>query len=192
MGFLLPYKDAIDCAGYRATQDANAALRYLMHHADFYRINPDLVFTWGSSAGAITALNVAFLRDNNRPESVTKEGRIRKLITVAGASQHSLHVDEHRRIVPYFYTIQDTVARFFYTEIVPQPVNLQHESPQSPYFRINNTNVSEVHWKVEGGLLMETTDSRARVVFFKGAKHHTIRVCGKYKNGVEFCETMNV
>lgn len=161
MGFLLPYKDAIDCAGYRATQDANAALRYLMHHADFYRINPDLVFTWGSSAGA-------------------------------GASQHSLHVDEHRRIVPYFYTIQDTVARFFYTEIVPQPVNLQHESPQSPYFRINNTNVSEVHWKVEGGLLMETTDSRARVVFFKGAKHHTIRVCGKYKNGVEFCETMNV
>ena len=79
MGFLLPYKDAIDCAGYRATQDANAALRYLMHHADFYRINPDLVFTWGSSAGAITALNVAFLRDNNRPESVTKEGRIRKL-----------------------------------------------------------------------------------------------------------------
>lgn len=316
MGFLLPYKDAIDCAGYRATQDANAALRYLMHHADFYRINPDLVFTWGSSAGAITALNVAFLRDNNRPESVTKEGRIRKLapdctesfrvravanlwgavhdttilansrtavisihgdadgivpygygipfkkmlisslsdgvkntvssvmsngndgnnlinnavdmvigwgdrivspawdlvispmygssciheyltrhnvrsklITVAGASQHSLHVDDHRRIVPYFYTIQDTVARFFYTEIVPQPVNLQHESPQSPYFRINNTNVSEVHWKVEGGLLMETTDSRARVVFFKGAKHHTIRVCGKYKNGVEFCET---
>lgn len=318
MGFL-PYKNAIDCAGYRATQDANAALRFLLHHAKKYRINPDWMFTWGTSAGAITALNVAFMNDKNRPESVTKEGKIRKLapnytetfrvravanmwgavhdttilansrtavisfhgdadgivpygygipfkdmltsslkggvkntisrvipgqnegkkginnaiekvvglgeslvspawdlvvspmygsacihkyltrhgvrsklFTVAGASQHSLHVDEHRNIVPYFYTIQDSVAQFFYTEIVSQPVNLRHESPQSLCFRINNANVSEVHWKVEGGVLVETSDSRARVVFFKDAKRHTIRVCGKYKNGIEFCETMNL
>lgn len=78
MGFL-PYKNAIDCAGYRATQDVNAAIRYLMHHADTYRINPDWIFTWGTSAGAITALNVAFMKDQNRPASVTKEGTIGKL-----------------------------------------------------------------------------------------------------------------
>ena len=79
MGFL-PYKDAIDCAGYRATQDANAALRFLVHHADTYHINPDLIFTWGTSAGAITALNVAFMRDKNRPKSVVNEGKIAKLV----------------------------------------------------------------------------------------------------------------
>ncbi len=312
-----PFKNAIDCAGYRATQDANAALRYLMHHADTYRINPDWIFTWGTSAGAITALNVAFMKDQNRPASVTKEGTIGKLapdcpetfhvravanmwgavhdtsilansripvisfhgdadgivpysygypfkdmiistltsgalntissaipeqgktkdfisktigtvmgwgeklvspawnivvspmygsaciheyldrhgirnqlFTVAGAIQHSLHVDEHRNIVPYFYTIQDSVAKFFYTEIVPKPVNLHQESAGSPFFRINSTDIAEVHWQVDGGVVLETSGNRARVMFFGDAKRHVVRVCGKYRNGVEFCEEM--
>lgn len=312
-----PFKNAIDCAGYRAAQDANAAIRHLMHHADTYRINPDWIFTWGTSAGAITALNVAFMKDQNRPASVTKEGTIGKLapdcpetfhvravanmwgavhdtsilansripvisfhgdadgivpysygypfkdmiistltsgalntissaipeqgktkdfisktigtvmgwgeklvspawnivvspmygsaciheyldrhgirnqlFTVAGASQHSLHVDEHRNIVPYFYTIQDSVAKFFYTEMVPKPVNLRQESDESPFFRIDNAEVSEVHWQVDGGVVLETSGNRARVMFFGDAKRHAVRVCGKYRNGVEFCEEM--
>lgn len=312
-----PFKNAIDCAGYRAAQDANAAIRHLMHHADTYRINPDWIFTWGTSAGAITALNVAFMKDQNRPASVTKEGTIGKLapdcpetfhvravanmwgaihdtsilansripvisfhgdadgivpysygypfkdmiistltsgalntvssaipeqgktkdfisktigtvvgwgeklvspawnivvspmygsaciheyldrhgirnqlFTVAGASQHSLHVDEHRNIVPYFYTIQDSVAKFFYTEMVPKPVNLHQESAGSPFFRINSTDIAEVHWQVDGGVVLETSGNRARVMFFGDAKRHVVRVCGKYRNGVEFCEEM--
>ena len=327
MGFL-PYKNAIDCAGYRATQDANAALRYLMHHAATYRINPDWVFTWGTSAGAITALNVAFMKDANRPESVTKEGKINKLaptctetfhvkavanmwgavhdtailanhnipvisfhgdadgivpydygipfkdmlnssvteevnrqlnravslvddpssnkfldkarsiltpitekigdwtepftrpvwnmiispmygsacihkylnrhnirnklFTEEGADQHSLHVDEHRNIVPYFYTIQDSVARFFYTEIIEKPVNIRQENPMAQYFIIDGSNVAEVHWQVDGGALLELSGNKTKIVFFKDAARHTVRVCGKYKNGVEFCEEIVV
>ena len=327
MGFL-PYKNAIDCAGYRATQDANAALRYLMHHAATYRINPDWVFTWGTSAGAITALNVAFMKDANRPESVTKEGKINKLapictetfhvkavanmwgavhdtailanhnipvisfhgdadgivpydygipfkdmlnssvteevnrqlnravslvddpssnkfldkarsiltpitekigdwtepftrpvwnmiispmygsacihkylnrhnirnklFTEEGADQHSLHVDEHRNIVPYFYTIQDSVARFFYTEIIEKPINIRQENPMAQYFIIDGANVAEVHWQVDGGALLELSGNKTKIVFFKDAARHTVRVCGKYKNGVEFCEEIVV
>lgn len=328
MGFL-PYKNAIDCAGYRATQDVNAAIRYLLHHADTYRINPNWIFTWGTSAGGITALNVAFMKDVNRPKSVVQEGKIAKLnpkftetfnikavanmwgavhdtnilansripvisfhgdadgivpygygqpflkllassltsemknqlhrflseqanpsehrdgaledhpvtisvwdpvaekvqewvqsfsvpvwnkivspmygsaciheyldrhgvrnqlFTVAGASQHSLHVDEHRNIVPYFYTIQDSVAKFFYTEIVPMPVNLHQESAGSPFFRIDNTDVAEIHWQVDGGVVLETSGNRARVMFFGDAKRHVVRVSGRYKNGVAFNE----
>lgn len=326
MGWL-PYRDAIDRAGYRATQDAHAALRYLLHHAKEYRINPDWVFTWGTSAGTITALNVAFMNDRNRPMSVMAEGdvdklapdcsetfRVRavanmwgavhdtailansptttvisfhgdadgivpygygvpfkemissslkmkvndhlhniislintpsdkinnllnrslsmlnpmteqivewtepltapawdfivspmygsacihkylsrhgvrnKLFTVTGASQHSLHVDDHRNIVPYFYTIQDSVAQFFYSEIVPNPVYLLQENLLSPCFYINNMDVAEVHWCVDGGAVLEQSDNCAKVLFFKDADRHVVRVCGKYKNGVEFCE----
>ena len=68
MGFL-PSADQIDCAGYRAAQDAHAAMRYLVHNAAKYRINTDWIFAGGTSAGAITALNLAFMRNNNRPES---------------------------------------------------------------------------------------------------------------------------
>ena len=59
-----------------------------MHHAATYRINPDWVFTWGTSAGAITALNVAFMKDANRPESVTKEGKINKLAPICTETFH--------------------------------------------------------------------------------------------------------
>ena len=68
MGFL-PSADQIDCAGYRAVQDANAAMRYMVHNAAKYRINTDWIFVGGTSAGAITSLNLAFMRNQNRPKS---------------------------------------------------------------------------------------------------------------------------
>ncbi len=68
MGFL-PSANQIDCAGYRAVQDANAAMRYMIHNAKKYKINTDWIFAGGTSAGAITALNLAFMRDANRPEA---------------------------------------------------------------------------------------------------------------------------
>ena len=68
MGFL-PSADQIDCAGYRAVQDANAAMRFMLHNATKYRINSEWIFVGGTSAGAITALNLAFMRNNNRPKS---------------------------------------------------------------------------------------------------------------------------
>ncbi len=48
-------------AGYRALQDANAALRYLIAHAAQYAIDTGWVFLGGSSAGGILALNTAYI-----------------------------------------------------------------------------------------------------------------------------------
>lgn len=83
-----PNRTSIDAAGFRATQDANAALRFLLHHADLYRINPDWVFVGGTSAGAITALNLAFLTDDNKPASVVEEGPIAKLLPECSETFH--------------------------------------------------------------------------------------------------------
>lgn len=63
---LTPYN--VDRAGYRAVQDAYAAMCYMLRHAQKYKINPDLLFVGGSSAGGITALNLAFMRNWNRPQ----------------------------------------------------------------------------------------------------------------------------
>lgn len=71
-----PTKEGVDRAGYKAVQDAHAAMRYLVHHADDYHIDTSLLFVGGSSAGGITALNLAFMRDQNRPTTVV-EGRPR-------------------------------------------------------------------------------------------------------------------
>ena len=68
MGFKLT-KSSIERCGYRAVQDAHAAMRFLVHNKQKYHINTDYLFAAGSSAGGVTTLNLAFMRNANRPES---------------------------------------------------------------------------------------------------------------------------
>jgi hypothetical protein len=67
MGFRLRGYD-VERSGYKAIQDAHAALRYLSHHAKKYGIDPAHVYVAGNSAGAIASLNVAYLTNNDRPK----------------------------------------------------------------------------------------------------------------------------
>jgi poly(3-hydroxybutyrate) depolymerase len=48
-------------AGYRALQDANAALRYLVYYAKQYGIDTAWIFTGGESAGSSLALNTSYI-----------------------------------------------------------------------------------------------------------------------------------
>ena len=77
MGYLL-LSDEVERAGYRALQDANAAVRFLVGQ-ERYHIDPQRVFVAGTSAGAITALNLAFMQEEDRPKS-TRGGVIGSLI----------------------------------------------------------------------------------------------------------------
>lgn len=73
MGFQLS-KQAIERCGYGAVQDAHAAVRFLLSKKEEYGIDPDYIFVAGSSAGAITSLNLAFMRNSTRPASSRKHG----------------------------------------------------------------------------------------------------------------------
>jgi len=59
-------KKEIRQAEYRALEDADTALEYLLGREDL-RIDPDRIFLCGTSAGAITALNLAFRPGNPYP-----------------------------------------------------------------------------------------------------------------------------
>lgn len=67
IGFL-PTMASIGRAGYRAVQDAHAAMRYLVAHQEEYGIDTSMIFVGGASAGAITVLNLAFMTNETRPE----------------------------------------------------------------------------------------------------------------------------
>lgn len=68
MGFR-PNQKAIERTAYQAMQDAHAAMRYLISKKDIYRIDPDFLFVGGASAGSITAINLAYMRNKDRPQS---------------------------------------------------------------------------------------------------------------------------
>ena len=73
----LPIGSDVNRAGYRALQDAHASICYLIHNANEFGIDTTNIFTAGTSAGAITALNLAFMREENRPDDTREGGTIR-------------------------------------------------------------------------------------------------------------------
>ena len=81
LGFKLLPSD-IELSAYRAVQDAHAALRFLSHNAVGLGIDPNQVYVGGTSAGAMAALNVAFMDNDERPgriKQANKEGRLTKI-----------------------------------------------------------------------------------------------------------------
>jgi len=56
-------------AAYRAIQDGRAAIRFLLEDPNNvgFNIAPDYIYTGGESAGAITAIHIAYLHDTERP-----------------------------------------------------------------------------------------------------------------------------
>ena len=75
MGFNLNVA-SIERAGYRALQDAHAAMRYLVAHQEEYGIDTSLLFIGGTSAGSIISLNLAFMTNETRPESSYDNDRL--------------------------------------------------------------------------------------------------------------------
>ena len=75
IGFI-PTKASIGRAAYRSVQDAHAAMRFLVAHQEEYGIDTSMMFVGGSSSGAITALNLAFMTDEMRP-GYTRKGFLR-------------------------------------------------------------------------------------------------------------------
>lgn len=83
MGFL-PTRADIERSGYVALQDAHAAMRYLVAHAQKYGIDTALIFAGGSSAGSITAMNLAYMTDKDRPAKLTDK-KIKELGKIAAS-----------------------------------------------------------------------------------------------------------
>lgn len=54
-------------AGYRALQDARAAIRYLKANHTTYKIDTNQIYVFGNSAGALTAIQTAYGQENERP-----------------------------------------------------------------------------------------------------------------------------
>ena len=68
---------------YRSLKDANAAVRFLLKR-DSLMIHSERIFASGMDAGAITALNLAFLREENLPEFLGEDpsGEADSVLTV--------------------------------------------------------------------------------------------------------------
>lgn len=133
MGFHVG-KGEIERAGYVALQDAHAAMRFLVSHAAEYGIDPARLFVAGSSAGSITALNLAFMTEKDRPKSshggkgffngddlgpidgsgndIKVAFKIKAVANMWGAVSSTSILSNSRTGIVSFYGDQDTVVPF--------------------------------------------------------------------------------
>lgn len=98
LGFT-PSQTSIDRAGYKALQDARAAIRFLVNNADEYGIDTSRIYVGGTSAGAITSLNVAFM-DNDEIPDKAKEGLIRQSLG---------NIDDSGNKIPHNFSIKAVI-----------------------------------------------------------------------------------
>ena len=265
---------SVERAGYRAVQDVNAAIRFLVHEKGKYHVDPDRVFVAGTSAGGITALNLAFMHENNIPSSARQEGAIdavnpslhdrfsvRAVGNMWGAvhdlsmignentavisfhssgdpvvpfgtdhpfqgifmndvlfdtmygsgeitpyarslgrraelhaydlpGSHTLHLDGNR-VNHIFYEIETGLRDFFSSVMLPHPVSIQHVQDSS-FFSIDDTDVSEISWKVEGGIILESDHEKVKVLLFPDVADHTVTVSGLYRSGLTFIDEYTI
>ncbi len=58
---------------YRAQQDGKAAVRFFRRYAEKYGIDTSQIFIAGSSAGSMTCLGMAYMKEENIPAGINKE-----------------------------------------------------------------------------------------------------------------------
>ena len=61
-------------AVYRGVQDGSAVVRYIKEFHEELKIDPDNIYIWGTSAGAIVGLHLSYTDDEDRPESTYGTG----------------------------------------------------------------------------------------------------------------------
>ncbi len=83
-----------------AMHDAKAAVRFFRRYASEYRIHPDKIFMAGESAGAVTALNVAFI-DNEEEVSYPPTLPLSSDFTVEGSSGNDDYSSEVAAVLPF-------------------------------------------------------------------------------------------
>lgn len=80
-------------AVYRAHQDASAALRYVIEHAERLRIDPSWIFMGGTSAGAITSLYTTYASQEEWNQAIPQiESRLGPLYSSGNKLKHTYKI----------------------------------------------------------------------------------------------------
>lgn len=275
MGFKISKKSIQNC-GFMAIQDAHAALRYLVHNAELYGIDPNYIFIGGASAGAITALNLVYMSKNSRPEStlnlgekwssgnnLTEKFDVRAIINMWGAvydlnditltptptisfhgtedpiipinygypfadiskklgerlfdemygsqaihqkldslkirnefyplvgAKHGPHKDAQNKPTQYFYLIQEKTTHFLYEEIT-QIQNFTKRPTDSRIYCINNDEIAQLFWKVDGGFIIDYNEKEIKVVWNDESDIQQLTASGFKKNGSPFTKVLQI
>lgn len=127
LGILAASSGEMTRAVYRAQQDALSATRYLVANKQSLRIRQDLIYMWGFSAGAITALQAAYMQQAEAPADIN----VNTMGTLAAGSGNAGFASPIRGIINNAGGIGDTS---WITRADSVPVSSVHNSTDGTVF----------------------------------------------------------
>ena len=168
-----------DEAMYRALKDANAAVRFLLKR-DSLRIDSRWIYAAGVDAGAVTALQLACLREDNIPETM-EEGED----TLVAVRQPIYRGFDVRAVANYWGAIPDTAL--LYNARIPV---LSYQSTEDPVIPFEEGYPYEdlVEGEEEPGFLQSVLESLLSLFlpeyhpfpkfYGAGTIHRILKACG--------------
>ncbi|MCB9235702.1 MAG: carboxylesterase family protein [Bacteroidia bacterium] len=98
-------------AAYRGMQDFSAAIRFVKENAAVYKVDTNYIFSGGVSAGGISAMGAAFMKESDRPaETFANNFPARPDLGCFDCSGNQFHHSRRTRAVMNFWgAVQDTL-----------------------------------------------------------------------------------
>lgn len=84
---------------------------------------------------------------------------------------------------------------FFFEEMkIKNPTKIVHNSIDSPFFHIDDSNnVKDCSWSIEGGVITEVQSlTKVRALLFNDSPKHIISVKGTYRTGMAFEDSLEL
>lgn len=95
-------------AVYRGVQDASAAIRFLKEFHEDFKIDPDNIFIWGTSAGSFIGLHLSYMEEEDRPASTYGGGLDPDLGCIDCEGNNYNHESRPKALVSCWGAIGDT------------------------------------------------------------------------------------
>ena len=111
-----------------------------------------------------------------------------KLFTFPGEG-HALHQNPNKTLNLYnFQFIQNNIASFFYSEMIPHPVQIEQDNYDSRHYYINNSSIAKCSFSIAGGYIIRYDDKNVWVVWKSTTPQteRTLEASGYYTNGIGF------
>ena len=121
-------------------------------------------------------------------EQANRLGYQSRLVTFSGC-KHALHLDPKTKdLNDNFFVIQDVMSDFFYSIIMPEELEIAEEGSS---YSLRPQPIA-TSWQVEGGIILNESDSHVEVQWIKNAPKRSITASATLPYGLGFKTTKTI
>ena len=98
---------------------------------------------------------------------------------------HAPHQEKDGSLNQHYLFIQNKMQEFFYPELKSKS-KLKHDNHDPQLYCLEDEEITQLHWRAEGGIILSVSDDAVRVVWLDDAPKHLLSASGLNALGVPY------